>query len=91
MNSETILWIVVVVGVIWKLVSYGRAQLNRPPDVPKDEPIPVHTVHVPETPARPGVYVHPYVSAPVYTPPRAHVRHSAPAAPKTNSYGELED
>lgn len=90
MHNETILWIVAVVGVILTLVAYVRSQLRDKPEISKDEPIASHTAHAPEMQARPGVYVHPYVSAPVYTPPRAAARPGV-VAPKTNAYGELED
>lgn len=76
MNSETILWIVVVVGILWKLVSYSRARLSDKPEVPKDERIPAQTIHSPERP---------------HTPPRAPATRIAPIAPRTNAYGELED
>ncbi|MBK9265635.1 MAG: hypothetical protein IPM54_38330 [Polyangiaceae bacterium] len=96
MNSETLLWIIVVLGIVWKIVAHVRSvqnvenrgastQASMPPvtHAPRLAPQSTHTrVHTPE-PTR--VPVQPRA------PMRVEQRQSHRGVPKTNCYGELED
>jgi hypothetical protein len=87
MNSEILLWIVVILGIIWKVVEHVRyARSKNKPMVPQNEPIP-------PTLAPPSTHIRSYAREPAWTPvtPRREQGHSVAALPKTNQYGELED